>query len=76
MHHYIITRFSILDSPAKHGFRRNNSENYLFSKERLDFLPFMSMVQATTFPSIYPLSESTLSKLLAFGPSSVKGLFV
>ena len=35
-----------------------------------------SIVHATTFPSIYPLSESILSKLLAFGPSSVKSLFV
>jgi hypothetical protein len=41
MHHYIITRFSILDSPTKQGFRRNNSEDYLFSKERLDFKFFV-----------------------------------
>jgi hypothetical protein len=40
MNHYIITRFSILDSPTKKGFL-NNSENHLFSKDRLDFKFFV-----------------------------------
>lgn len=40
MKHYIITRFSILDSPTKQGFR-NNSEDHLFSKNRLDFKFFV-----------------------------------
>jgi hypothetical protein len=39
MNHYIITRFSILD-PTKKGFR-NNSEDHLFSKDRLDFKFFV-----------------------------------
>ena len=36
MNHYIITRFSILDNQTKKRFQ-NNSEDYLFSKDRLDF---------------------------------------
>lgn len=40
MHHYIITRFSILDKQTNKGFRRN-SEDYLFSKNRLDFKFFV-----------------------------------
>jgi hypothetical protein len=40
MNHYIITRFSILDSPTRKGFQ-NNSEDYLFSKDRLDFKFFV-----------------------------------
>jgi hypothetical protein len=57
------------------GQNQTNDTNLLYkqaisSMVKLLFFPFMSTVQATTFPSIYPFAESIRSKLLASNPSA------
>lgn len=49
MHHYIITRFSILN-PTPKGFSRIVTSEILFNKERLDFK--FKVFDMMTYPSI------------------------